>query len=70
MNSSSFKLIPAAVAVILVAVCAFQARSAQSSFASASQVPPEPLLLEKNEGAADLARASPWRLHPKGQPKK
>jgi quercetin dioxygenase-like cupin family protein len=61
MNSSSFKPIPAAVAVILVAVCAFQARSAQSSFATASQVPPEPLLLEKNEGERRI-----WREPPPG----
>ena len=61
MNLSSFKPIPAAVAVILVAVCTFQARSAQSSFATASQVPPEPLLLEKNEGERRI-----WREPPPG----
>jgi len=54
MNSSSFKPIPAAVAVILVAACAFQARSAQSSFATAG-IPPAPL------GAPHYSRAMGFR---------
>jgi hypothetical protein len=45
MKSSSVKPVPAVVAVILVAVCVFQTRTGQSSFATTSQVPPKPLLL-------------------------
>jgi quercetin dioxygenase-like cupin family protein len=61
MNASSIKPMPAVVAVILVAVCVFQIRTAQSSFATTSQVPPKPLLLEKNEGERRI-----WREPPPG----
>jgi quercetin dioxygenase-like cupin family protein len=51
----------AIVVVILVAVCAFQTRSAQSGSAPTSQAGPKPLLLEKNEGERRI-----WREPPPG----
>ena len=49
------------MAVLLVALCAFQTRSAQSSSATTSQAVPKPLLLEKNEGERRI-----WREPPPG----
>jgi len=51
----------ATVAVMLVSVCTFQARSAQSSPPTRSQAAPNPLLLEKNEGERRI-----WREPPPG----
>ena len=61
MNSNSAGRTFAAMAVMLVAACVFQARSAQSSSASASQAAPKPLLLEKDEGERRI-----WREPPPG----
>ena len=62
MNSSSFKTTVAATAVVLVAACAFEARSAPSSSASTTQAAAKPLLLEKNEGERRI-----WRDLPPGE---
>jgi quercetin dioxygenase-like cupin family protein len=51
----------ATTAVMLVAVCAFQIRSAYSSSAATSRAAPKPLLLEKNEGERRI-----WREPPPG----
>ena len=61
MNSEPVWRTSASVLVILVSVCAFQARSAQSSSATKSQAAPKPLLLEKNEGERRI-----WREPPPG----
>ena len=61
MNSSSLRTTFAAVTVMLVAVCVFQTRSAQSGSATTSQAAPKPLLLEKNEGERRI-----WREPPPG----
>lgn len=61
MNSSSVRTTFATMAVMLVAVCVFQTRSAQSSSATTSQTAPKPLLLEKNEGERRI-----WREPPPG----
>ena len=61
MNSSSGKATFAAMAAMLVAVAVVQTRSAQSSAATTPQVPPKPLLLEKNEGERRI-----WREPPPG----
>jgi quercetin dioxygenase-like cupin family protein len=62
MNSNSVKTTFATMAVMLVAVCAFQTRSAQSSSATTSETAPKPLLLEKNEGERRT-----WREPPPGE---
>ena len=62
MNSNSIRTIFTAIAVMLIAVCAFQIRSAQSSLATTSQAAPRPLLLEKNEGERRI-----WREPPPGE---
>ena len=62
MNSNSVRTTFVTMAVILVAVCAFQARSAQSSSATTSQAAAKPLLLEKNEGERRI-----WREPPPGE---
>jgi quercetin dioxygenase-like cupin family protein len=49
------------MAAMLVAVCVFQTRSAQSSSATTSQAAAKPLLLEKNEGERRI-----WREPPPG----
>jgi len=49
------------MAAVLVGVCVFQTRSAQSSFATTSQGAAKPLLLEKNEGERRI-----WREPPPG----
>jgi quercetin dioxygenase-like cupin family protein len=49
------------MAAMLVAVCVFQTRSAQSSSATAPQAAAKPLLLEKNEGERRI-----WREPPPG----
>lgn len=61
MNSSSLRTTFAAVTVMLVAVCVFQTRSAQSSSATTSPSAAKPLLLEKNEGERRI-----WREPPPG----
>lgn len=50
-----------ATAAIVVAVCVFQARSAQLSSAAKSQAAAKPLILEKNEGERRI-----WREPPPG----
>lgn len=62
MNSNSVKTTFATMAVMLVAVCVFQTRSAQSSSATTSEAAPKPLLLEKNEGERRT-----WREPPPGE---
>ena len=62
MNSKSFTTAYAAILVVLVALCAFQALSTQSSSAPGSQAAPKPLLLEKNEGERRI-----WRDPPPGE---
>jgi len=62
MNSNSIRTIFTAMAVMLVAACVFQIRSAQSSLATTSQAAPRPLLLEKNEGERRI-----WREPPPGE---
>ncbi len=59
MNSNSVRTTFATIAVMLVAVCIFQTRSAQSSSANGSQA--KPLLLEKAEGERRI-----WREPPPG----
>lgn len=61
MNSSSARTTFATMAVMLVALCVFQTRSAPSSSAATSQAAPKPLLLEKNEGERRI-----WREPPPG----
>lgn len=61
MNSNSVKTTLATMGVMLVAVCSFQTRSAQSSSATTSQAAPKPLLLEKDEGERRI-----WREPPPG----
>ena len=56
MNSNSVKTTFAAMAVMLVAVCAVQTRSAQPSSITTSQAGPKPLLLERNEGERRIWR--------------
>jgi len=59
MNSNSVRTTFTTMAVVLVAVCVLQTRSAQS--ATTSQAAPKPLLLEKNEGERRT-----WREPPPG----
>ena len=61
MNSNSFRTTFATIAMMLVAVCFFQTRSAQSSSATTSQTVAKPLLLEKDEGERRI-----WREPPPG----
>jgi len=61
MNSNSLKTTFVTLALMLVAVCVFHTRSAQSSSATTSQAAPKPLLLEKNEGERRI-----WREPPPG----
>jgi quercetin dioxygenase-like cupin family protein len=61
MNSNSLKATFATTAVMLVAICVLQARSAQSHSATTSQAGAQPLLLEKNEGERRI-----WREPPPG----
>jgi quercetin dioxygenase-like cupin family protein len=61
MNSNSVRTAFATMAVMLVTVCVFQTRTAQSSSATTSQAAPKPLLLEKNEGERRI-----WREPPPG----
>ncbi|HKN73412.1 MAG TPA: cupin domain-containing protein [Terriglobales bacterium] len=61
MNSNSVRTTFATIAVMLVAVCVFQTRSAQSSSATTSQTVAKPLLLEKDEGERRI-----WREPPPG----
>lgn len=61
MNSNSVWTTFATMAVMLVTVCVFQIRSAQSSSATTSHATPKPLLLEKNEGERRI-----WREPPPG----
>ena len=61
MNSSSVRTTFPAMAVLLIAVCAFQTRSAQPGSATTAQAAPRPLLLEKNEGERRI-----WREPPPG----
>jgi quercetin dioxygenase-like cupin family protein len=61
MNSNSLRTTFATMVVTLVAVCAFQTRSAQSGSTTTPQVAPKPLLLEKNEGERRI-----WREPPPG----
>src|ERR1700731_5478995 len=61
MNSYSVRTTFATTAAMLVAVCVFQTRSAQSSSAATSEAAPKPLLLEKNEGERRI-----WREPPPG----
>ncbi|MGB2602611.1 MAG: cupin domain-containing protein, partial [Candidatus Sulfotelmatobacter sp.] len=59
MNSNSVRTTFATIGVMLVAVCVFQTRSAQSSSETGSQA--KPLLLEKAEGERRI-----WREPPPG----
>jgi quercetin dioxygenase-like cupin family protein len=61
MNPNSVRTTFATIAVVLVAVCVFQTRSAQTSSATTSEAAPQPLLLEKNEGERRI-----WREPPPG----
>jgi quercetin dioxygenase-like cupin family protein len=61
MNSKSVRTTFATLAVMLLVVCVFQTRSAQSSSATTPQAAPKPLLLEKNEGERRI-----WREPPPG----
>ncbi len=69
MNSNSVKATFAAMAVILVAVCIFSNRIAQSSSAGTSEAAPKPLLLEKNEGERRIWREPPGDFILKVSPK-
>jgi quercetin dioxygenase-like cupin family protein len=61
MNSNSARATFATIGVVLVAVCVFQTRSAQSSSATTPQTVAKPLLLEKDEGERRI-----WREPPPG----
>ena len=61
MNSSSLRTTFATTALMLLAVFAFQTRSAQPSSATTSQTVAKPLLLEKDEGERRI-----WREPPPG----
>ena len=61
MNANLIRTMSATMAVMLLGVCVFQTRPAQSSSATTSQVAPKPLLLEKNEGERRI-----WREPPPG----
>jgi len=61
MTSNSTRATFATIAVVLVAVCVFQTRSAQSSSATTPQTVAKPLLLEKDEGERRI-----WREPPPG----
>ena len=61
MNSNSVRTTFATIAVMLVAFCVFNTRSAQSSSATLSQTVAKPLLLEKDEGERRI-----WREPPPG----
>jgi quercetin dioxygenase-like cupin family protein len=56
MSSNSVKTTFVMMAVLLVALCAVQTRSAQPSSATTHQAGPEPLLLERNEGERRIWR--------------
>ena len=58
-NSTPVRSALAIVVVMLVSVCVFQTRSAQSSSETTSQAAPKPLLLEKNEGERRIWREPP-----------
>lgn len=61
MTSNSARATFATIAVVLVAVCVLQTRSAQSSSAAMPQTVAKPLLLEKDEGERRI-----WREPPPG----
>ena len=61
MTSNSTRATFATIAVVLVAVCVLQTRSAQSSSATTPQTVAKPLLLEKDEGERRI-----WREPPPG----
>jgi len=61
MTSNSARATFATIAVVLVAVCVLQTRSAQSSSATTPQTVAKPLLLEKDEGERRI-----WREPPPG----
>ena len=61
MNSNPARTALATTAAIVVAVCVFQARSAQLGSAARSQGAAKPLILEKNEGERRI-----WREPPPG----
>jgi quercetin dioxygenase-like cupin family protein len=61
MNSRWVRTTIVSMPVVLVAVCVFQTRSANSSSTGTQQVAPKPLLLEKNEGERRI-----WREPPPG----
>ena len=61
MNSNPVRKAFATMAVVLVAVCVFQTRSARSSSATTSQAAPKSVLLEKSEGERRV-----WREPPPG----
>jgi quercetin dioxygenase-like cupin family protein len=61
MNSSRLRRTFAAVSVMLVTVCVFVSRSAQSNSATTHPSAAKPLLLEKNEGERRI-----WREPPPG----
>ena len=61
MNSNSVSKGLATMAVMLVAVCVSQTRSAQSGSATTPEAGPKPLLLERNEGEQRT-----WREPPPG----
>jgi quercetin dioxygenase-like cupin family protein len=61
MNPNSLRTTFATTAVMLVAVCVFQTRLAESSSATESQGAAKPLLLEKSEGERRI-----WRDPPPG----
>lgn len=61
MNPKSIRSTLATIAAVIIAVCVFQTRSAQSSPTITSQAAPKPLLLEKNEGERRI-----WREPPPG----
>lgn len=62
MNSTSVKTTLATMAVVVVALCTFQARSSQSSSEKTSPSAAKPLLLEKDEGERRI-----WREPPPGE---
>jgi quercetin dioxygenase-like cupin family protein len=61
MNSNLVKTTFVTMAVMLVAICVLESRSAQSVSATTSRAAPKPLLLEKNEGERRI-----WREPPPG----
>ena len=61
MNLNSVKTTLVTMAMMLIAVCIFQTRPAQSSSATTAQAAAKPLLLEKGEGERRI-----WREPPPG----